>query len=271
MTSFDDYISKASTSYADAPQVGDGLMRVHWFNGDQRTRTRGAFFASSLRFGDHGITPGAPWREVSRAFNSGETEDGYEAHTVRISVLHVRKADIVFDADQQVRYIDRPPRGAPRPMGWSLHVEVLCMIEGLGIEQAVVWSSKRVKTSMAIMDVLASYKREITDPMRRETGRAFAPWWGWLTISGAVNDQKQPVYEKTKGAPVTPPTLLLPPGTARERAKRMWVGPEVAARGEELYKEFAEWATRPLGSAAPPAAPSHNTPQPIADDDDTPF
>lgn len=279
MTDFEEYLATATTSYTEPTAGGDGLLRVHWFNGDQKLRTRGAFFVTTQRLADHGITPTEPWRAVTRTFSSGDTEDGYEAPMARLAVLHVRKSDIVYRSDGSIEYISRPARGAGNPPGWSLHIEILCVMQGLGTEMPVVWSSKRVKTSLAMVEILTTYRREILEPLRREQRKQMPPWWFWLSVAGEVNEQRQPVYVKTKGAPVTPPQLLLPNGLrdrslpVRDAAHKMWVGRETASAGERLFEEYRAWAAEPLRSLteAQPAAPSHNAPQPIGDDFDTPF
>ena len=59
----------------------------------------------------------------------------------------------------------------------------------------------------------------------------------------------------------------LPEGDALTMARGLYVGKQLLEIGEELRKEYDGWLKATPADAAPPAAPSHNTPQPIGDDD----
>jgi hypothetical protein len=49
-------------------------------------------------------------------------------------------------------------------------------------------------------------------------------------------------------------------------ARNLYVGKQLLEIGEELRKEYDGWLKATPADATPPAAPSHNTPQPIDDD-----
>lgn len=265
MMNFDAYVQSSQSAYTEEERGGDGLLRAYWFNGDQKMGTRGVFFIPAERAAEHGVVPAGRWQRVNRRFSSGNEEQGFECPLLKLAVVHVRKADVVFDPSGMMQYIARPGRNEMRPSGWSLHVEVLAHVEG--IDAPIVVSAKRVKASLALLDVLKTLAREVLDPIKRESRKPIPPYWFWAAVGGAVNDRNLPVYEKTKGAPVTPPTLFLPPGTARERGTAMWVGAEMAQRGEAAYVEYAEWARAPLGGQAESPPPSVNTPRPLGADE----
>jgi len=266
MTTFDiNDLASFSSAYSDNAPVGDGLARIHWHNGDPGAKTPGAFFLTKRNAENNSVTVhGSPWREITRQFRSGSSEDGYEARALKIAVLGVRQHDVTIDSDGVMTYVGRTPRGAARPAGWSLYVEILCMAQGL--DQPVVWASKRIKTSMAMTTLLRAYRLELLEPIRQEKRNPNVPSWAfWLPIRGEVDAKRQPVYEKTKGAPVTPPKLILPDGDALTMARALYVGKQLLEVGEELRKEYDTWLNQTPADAAP-ATPSHNTPQPIDDD-----
>ena len=64
---------------------------------------------------------------------------------------------------------------------------------------------------------------------------------------------------------MTPPRLILPDGDALTMARGLYVGRQLLEIGEELRREYDGWLQQTPADAAP-AAPSHNTPQPIDDD-----
>lgn len=261
---FAKWVDETTTAYTEEDRGGDGLMRIFWFNGDQKMGTRGVFFVSADRAAEHGVVPAGRWQRVTRRFSSGNEDTGFETPMLKMAIMHVRKADVTIDAEGAMQYIARPSRYEQRPANWSLHVEVLAHVEG--IDPPVVLSAKRVKTSMALLELLNVLRREIIDPIKREARKPIPPYWFWAAIGGAVNERNLPVYEKTKGAPVTPPTLYLPPGTPRERGTAMFVGSAMAQKGEEAYAQYAEWARTPLGPITPPPPPTPNTPKPLGDD-----
>jgi len=180
-----------ATAYQDNAPQGDGLCRINWLNGDPGSRTPGAFFVTRRRIEDHGITvEGSPWREIDRTFRSGSSESGYEARALKLAVLGVRQHDVIVDTEGVMTYIPRPPRGAPKPNGWSLYVEVLVMAQGL--DTPVVWSSKRIKTTMGLVSMLREYRTALLEPFRRERKNPGVPSWAfWLPVRGEV-DAKQP-------------------------------------------------------------------------------
>lgn len=251
-----------ATAYQDNAPQGDGLCRINWLNGDLGSRTPGAFFVTRRRIEAHGVTvEGSPWREIDRMFRSGSSESGYEARALKVAVLGVRQHDVTIDTDGVMTYIPRPPRGAPKPAGWSLYVEVLVMAQGL--DTPVVWASKRIKTSMGLVSMLREYRTALLEPFRRERKNPGVPSWAfWLPVRGEVDARRQPVYEKTKGSPVTPPKLILPDGDVATMARALYVGRALLDRGEALRAQYDAWLRET--PAAPAAAPI--TP-PVTEDD----
>lgn len=263
MTTFDiNDLASFSSAYSDNAPVGDGLARIHWHNGDPGAKTPGAFFLTKRNAENNSVTVhGSPWREITRQFRSGSSEDGYEARALKIAVLGVRQHDVTIDSDGVMTYVGRTPRGAARPAGWSLYVEILCMAQGL--DQPVVWASKRIKTSMAMTTLLRAYRLELLEPIRQEKRNPNVPSWAfWLPIRGDVDAKRQPIYEKTKGAPVTPPKLILPDGDVATMARALYVGKALLERGEALRAQYDAWLRET--PAAPAAAP---TPTPVSEDD----
>ena len=140
-------------------------------------------------------------------------------------------------------------------------VEVLVMAQGL--DTPVVWSSKRIKTSMGLVSMLREYRTALLEPFRRERKNPGVPSWAfWLPVRGEVDARKQPVYEKTKGSPVTPPKLILPDGDVATMARALYVGKALLERGEALRAQYDAWLRET--PAAPAAAP---TPTPVSEDD----
>ena len=250
-----DDLATFTTAYTDDIQQGDGLCRIHWLNGDPGLKTPGSFFVTRRRLEDYSIiVEGSPWRQVERTFRSGASEDGYEARALKLAVLGFRQSDVIINNDGVMTHVARPPRSAPKPPNWSLHVEVLVMAQGLDVP--VVWASKRIKTSMAIITMLREYQNELLQPFRRSINNLNVPRWAfWLPVRGQVDARKVPVYEKTKGAPVTPPKLILPDGDMPTVARSLYVGREMLARGEALRAQYDAWLKEtPAGSPGDAAA-----------------
>jgi hypothetical protein len=81
-------------------------------------------------------------------------------------------------------------------------------------------------------------------------------------VRGEIDTRKQPVYEKTKGSPVTPPKLILPDGDVVTMARALYVGKALLERGEALRAQYDEWLRESPSTAA--AAPVTS---PVSEDD----
>lgn len=270
MTSYEEFLASTSSAYTEQEQDGDGLLRIHWHNGDQQQRTPGSFFVSAARCDDHGITPQAPWKPVTKTFRSGSSEAGFEATHIKLALIAQRRSDIIIDEAGVMTMIDPIARGAVRPQGWSLLIDLLVIAEGFGVTP-VVWSSKRIKTSLAMLDILKAFRDELLRPVQRTMTRRVPPYYYWMQIASRRDEQRRVLYERTKGAPVTPPDLFLgDDDDVNATARKLFVGVEIARAAEALYIEHATWSTSLQRTAAPAAAPSRNAPKPI-DDADMPF
>lgn len=252
---------------------GDGLLRINWYNGDIKAKTPGAFFVEDDRLERSGYdAPGKPWAKVERTFNDGSTKSGYGTPGAKIAVIGWRQQDAVHGADGRIeRFLDGRTSKAGRPDGWTCVVEVLCLMDGFGM-QPVVWRSNRIKSSMAfLLNITLAFDDAIFRDAKaaaRQAGRQVYRWSFWMPIRGAKGPDGQPVFEKTQGQPVTPPALILPEGkTGRELWSALYSGPEIVKRGIELRTEWDAWFSQPIGSNAAQAQPSgRNVPQPVEDE-----
>jgi len=80
----------------DEPQIGDGLPRIHWMNGDRKAGTAGYFWAEAKQFDD---PPGEPWGAKTIAHDSGGTTEAYVTEKLRISVAAGRAQAIIDKRD----------------------------------------------------------------------------------------------------------------------------------------------------------------------------
>lgn len=265
-------LSTFETGYTDSTPTGDGLLRINWYNGDPKLKTPGAFFVSQKRLDAAGIdAPDAPWQPVSRTFNDGSTDDGYGLAKARLQILGIRRQDCALDADGRItQWLNGLTRKEDRPFGWSIFVEVL--LHTPGFPMPVVWSSKRVKTSMAIVaNIARDFKQHILEPARKHYNNPKIPGYAfWALIKGAVDAKGAPIYEKTQGAPVTPPTLIVPDKEGVELFKALFVGNDLLQWGEEQRGIYDDWL-RTLPGDARTVEAAHDEPKnpvlPIEDDD----
>lgn len=258
-----------TTAYTDNTPTGDGLLRINWYNGDPKQRTPGAFFVSSRKLEALGLeAPTAPWKETERTFSSGKSEQGYEAPALKLMAIGTRQQDCIVSGDDgSLTWLDGRTDKNSRPQGWSVYVELLCVAQGFS-HGPVVWSSKRVKTSMGILvGVLGTYRRELLDEVKKARKNPKIPAWAfWLPVRGAVDAKNTPIYEKTAGAVVTPPTLVLPAGEVGEVAKSLFVGGELLAYGEQVRGEWDAWLRTRPGDARVQAPAEVNTGAQATDD-----
>lgn len=249
-----------ATQYNEPTQGGDGLLRIHWYNGEPKLKTPGAFFVEESRLEALGLAaPTAPWKPETRTFEDGTTKSGYGVSAVKLMAIGLRQQDIVIGEDNSITWLETRPQKQQRPDKWSIYVEMLCVVKGFD-HGPVVWASRRIKSSMGILaGVLGAYRREILDEVRKAKKNPKIPAWAfWLPVRGAVDAKNAPVYEQTKGKPVTPPIFVRPEGEVMDVAKSLFVGSELLAYGEALRGQYDTWlATRPgdARTAQPVAAP----------------
>lgn len=262
-----------ATAYTDNAPQGDGLLRINWYNGDPKQRTPGAFFVPQKSLDALGVeAPSAPWKATTRTFSTGNSEDGYEAPALKLMAIGVRQQDCCIDAEGNITWLETRTDKTNRPSGWSVFVEMLCIAQGFQ-HGPVVWRSKRVKTSMAMVaSILPTYRREMLDEVKKAKRNPKIPAWAfWLPIRGAVDPKGAPVYEKTQGAPVTPPTLVLPQLAGEELWKALYVGGELLAYGEQVRGEYDAWLTTRPGDARSAPVDVNNGVKTIEDDSGLPF
>ena len=252
-----------ATAYDDAHVVADGSLRINWYNGAPMLRTPGAFFIPDRRLEALGIEKlSHPWKPVERVFASGVAELGWETTSLRVAPIGLRTQDCAIKADGGLEFLQGRVSKEARPAGWSIYVELLCMVEGW--EGPVKWSAKRIKTSMAIINGFRLFRKEILDEARRSRKNPRIPSWAfWVEVKSEVDSKMgKPIYQDTtEGGPkVTPPQWRWPAGTPEDRIAAMYVGKAMLLRGEALRTEFDSFFTTsingdPVGGAATSAAP----------------
>lgn len=238
----DDILKTFRSQYDDNTPIGDGLLRVNWYNGDPKQKTPGQFFVSRKRLEAAGVEPpSTPWVEAERTFSNGATEEGYALSQARIQFIGIRRQDCVLDVDGRIVQWLPPftPRGA-RPEGWSIYVEALICTPGFDVP--LVWASKRVKTSMGILVALRDLRNLVVEPARRHYNNRSIPVYAfWALVRGDVDARGAPVYERTSGAPVTPPKLVTLDAQPPELFRKLFVGRDLLERAEALRVEYDEW------------------------------
>ena len=259
----------------DEPQIGDGLPRIHWMNGDRKAGTPGYFWTEARQFDD---PPGEPWTAKTIAHDSGGTTEAYVTEKLRIAVISWRTQAILDERDAGGKNVRTyyPRANMIKGSRESVYVEVMCFVEGM--ENPVVWSSPSIKTSMAIIasgGILDTARRQLHDVAAKPSvwGMKLNRWAFWLPIKTAIEvDAKgKPVifYETTKGKPVTPPKVYIP----KDDPLSLYVGDDAYSAGYEVYLQFPGWSKeRRSGDESPPAvepaAPSRNVPQPIEEEEE---
>lgn len=262
-----------TTAYTEQQQGGDGLLRINWYNGEPKMKTPGMFFVESAKLEAMGLeAPGAPWKPETRTFEDGTSKDGYAAPALKLMAIGARQQDIIIGDDNSLTWLDGRTEKGKRPERWSVFVELLCVAQGFQ-HGPVVWSSRRIKSSMGILiGVLGTYRKELLDEVKKARRNPKIPAWAfWLPVRGAVDAKGAPIYEQTKGKPVTPPTLVLPHADPMENAKALFVGGEMLAYGEQVRGEWDAWLSTRPGDARQAAAPVDNGVQEMEPDHALPF
>lgn len=259
-----------TTTYQETSRESDGLLRIQWRNGQPAASTPGHFFVEADRLEALGMeAPAEPWKPFTAVFANGDSKDGYRCDAAKLQIIGVRQQDATRDADGRLTFLTQRSDRNNRPDGWTVVVEMLCGIEGF--DTPVVIRSRTIKTSMALIIEIYSKMRDLRRDAGKLAGKALPPWFFFAPVAGAKDAKGKVVYEKTKGAMVTPPRLVLPAGEGRDLYNALYVGREFVQWGEAAYQERADWLKEPIGvSEAPPvvvpALSGKNVPQPIEDD-----
>lgn len=266
----------AMPTYHDGER-GDGLLRIQWRNGEQRSKTGGYFFVSAENVGE--VAPGEPWAPFTDTFDDGTEVEGYKAETLDMAVLCVRSQPFVWSAPNgaQGRYKiwnDHWVKGAENQ---SMQVEVLAVVKGF--DGPVVWSSATIKTSFAIISkggkgeapgVLASITEHMVKPASKAARKPLDTYAFWATV-GTERAAGKVVYTPTKGKAVTRPVLVLPPETERQDLawlRKRFTGKAMIAELVELRERYEEWRQTRRTNEIEAAAPSgRNVPQAVTDAD----
>lgn len=269
--------------YGDDVQ-GDGLLRIQWRNGEQRSKTGGYFFVSEDRLGD--TVPSDPWVPFADTFNDGEEVAGFKAETLNLAVLCARAQPFHWSAANgtpgrykiwQTKWM----KGDAAPEYQSMQVEVLAWVAGF--DHPVVWSSATIKTSFAIIGndgILRGIDSALVKPANATAKHKLDRYAFWAEVA-TERGPKGVVYTPTPGKAVTLPTLLLPPEPKRDRA---WLVSRFIGSAPDgkafladtlipLREQYEAWRlerrTNDADEAPPtrPAPSGRNVPQAIAEDE----
>lgn len=271
-----DFMDKETTYQEQSGGTSDGYARIYWMNGAPRDKTPGRFWAFPDWLDEAGVTVDKPWKTVDHTFSDGNTKAIVATSALNIAPICWRQQNFIKDDNGNVaEWLPMGKRGKFGP-DESVCFEMLCFAEG--VSDPVVFSAKGIKTAMAwLARILPDYRKMREAVKQSRGGKVVPPWWFWLRVRSAIDaTTKQPTYEKTVGAMVTPP-LWIPQGdiTSRETWKAMYVGNDLADVGEVTYQNAVTWAQQAIGDsrqlAETPAPTGHNVPQPIEDDSGLPW
>jgi len=273
MTDFMTDAQGYTTTYTETGHQSDGLLRIQWRNGSPQAQTPGHFFVEADRLEGLGLSaPTAPWVAFDAIFASGDSKSGYRCDAAKLQIIGVRQQDAIKNAENRIEtYLTERTQKGNRPQGWTVVVELLCGIEGF--DQPVVVKSNGIKTSMALVIDVYGGMRTLRKEASKLTGNSLPPWFFFAPVRCGRDDKNKVIYEKTQGAMVTPPRLVLPNDkTGRDLFNSLYVGKELVQWGEAVYTERKDWLLEPIGSTeAMPTTNGRNVPQPIDEMVDLPF
>jgi len=246
-----------------AEEVGDGLPRLWWHNGDRKAKTPGSFYTRSDDW--VGDLP-APWKTDDRF--DGET--GWAAPVLRVLPITYRsQAFRRIETAGKVRREYVPKWEA----GCSIHTELLCLVEGL--EGAVVWSMKGM-TGAAVTGkggIFTAARQVLIAPAEKALKKKVPMHAFWLPIGMRLKDGKPEYVTLEQGAVITPPALRLPAGIeGRDLLNSLYAGRDVIEEAGALREEYEAWRQERRTAehdevAPPPVAAGRNTPQAVTDDE----
>jgi len=272
-----DYLPTETAYEEQQSNVGDGLPRFYWMNGEPRDKTPGRFWMDAERAENAGIVP-ANWTLVDHTFKRGETATLYVSPALYIAPISWRQQNFIKNASGGVESWIEERKFSKLAQNEGIAFEMLCLVKGL--EQPMVLSLKSTKASMAwAANILPEYSKLRTEIKKSRTGQVIPPWWFWLAIRSAIGDKdKKPVYETVNGSVITPPIWVAPDNLHdRETWKSMYVGTDIAALGEAAYVETGKaWAAKRISEGYNPqteavAPAGRNAPQAYSEADEPPF
>jgi hypothetical protein len=173
-------------------------------------------------------------------------------------------------------------KGDAAPEHQSMHVEVLAYVKGFEAwGDPVVWTSATIKTSFAIIaqdGLLKAIDTSMVKPASAAAKQTLDRYCFWATIACKRTPKGDVDYTPTKGQPVTPPTLVLPPEKERsiEWLRSRFTGKVLIAETLAPWRDqYEDWRREvkvnddePQVPQAPPQRTNgRNVPQPFSDED----
>jgi hypothetical protein len=277
MSDFD--TGTALPTYGDDVR-GDGLLRIQWRNGEQRSKTGGYFFVSAENVGD--TVPDAPWVAHTDTFDDGTEVEGFKADELDMAVICMRSQPFHWSAPNgtQGRYKVWQTKWEKGGENQSMQVEVLALVKGF--DDPVVWTSATIKTSFAIISrggkgeapgILASITEHMVKPASKAAGKPLDSYAFWATVATERDDKGKIVYTPTKGKAVTRPVLKLP--AEKERESLDWLRARFAGKKliadtlVPLREQYEDWRRelRTNDDEPAPVAAGRNVPQAVSEAD----
>jgi hypothetical protein len=212
-------------------ETTDYPPRVWWYNGVKQIGSPGIFYT---KLEEHpGDALGKPWTLSKRPYD----EVGYEAPGLHLAVIGARSEPFFAEKDaagkETRRYIAQWVKGA------KIYTEWLCFVNGM--DYPVVLCSKGL-TGKALAEASKEYRRRVLKPAEREIKRNLPPWSYWMPIATMTDDKGKVVFADTgHGSFVTPPALRLPDLADAALIEKLFVGPDILARGVEVRAEYETW------------------------------
>lgn len=265
--------------YAD-DQQGDGLIRIQWRNGEQRTKTGGYFFVAAERLGD--AVPGTPWEPFTDTFNDGSEVDGYKTEQLDMLILCVRQQPFIWSAPagHPGRYKIWQTKWQRGEANQGMQVEVLALMDGFGSEP-IVWSSATIKTSFAIIGrggkgecpgIIASVFEYLVRPAEKSGNTRLDTYCFLATVATEKDDKGKVLYTATQGKAVTRPVLVLPDTPDLDWVRTRYAGTAyIRDTLIPLREQYEDWRRERRTNSEPddtPAAATNgrNVPEEIGDD-----
>lgn len=252
---------------------GDGLPRIQWVNGDVKARTIGHFFVGADRLPD-GYKPGAPWKESSEVWASGEETGGWAAEMVKMLIITSRQQPYYTDDRGNKVWLDSWDADKP---GIRMHADILCLIEGMEDFGPMVLSTNSTLVALAFtasargkrQGIIPTLRDNVISVAERAAKKRLDSYCFWAPVGGEVDEKGKAMFTQTKNRPVHRPVLRLPAGDPLAVAKQLFVGRDrVQAELVPLREEYESWRTTKMGNAAADesAGSGRNSPQPLPDD-----
>lgn len=274
MTTEQDFLPTETQYEEQNTRSGDGLLRFYWMNGDPRLKTGGRFWMNVDDVTSANIVLPNPWKVVNNTFKNGDSDDIYVSPALHIAPIVWRQQNFIKNASGGVESWIEEKKFGKLGQNEGIAFEMLCLVQG--IEQPVVMSLRSTKASMAFAaNILPDYKKMRDEVKKSRGAQVVPPYWFWLAVRAAIKPDKSPVYETVNGSIITPLVWVAPENHLTDRTawKSMYVGSELANRGEFIYLDIGKaWAAKRIGegySAQPEAVEpaGRNVPQAYAEDE----